>query len=81
MERDRKKISKVVAEMLNHPKGVHTEVLNQLERYIEDERMQAVGWSYAEACVIADSGEDIRKTLLPAFAKRAVEDLDLPLEK
>lgn len=38
----------------------------------------AIGWMYAEACVLMDKGEDIREIEAPYFLSRALLDLGQP---
>ena len=46
---------------------------------ISDERREgiclALGWMYAEACVLADKGFDIRKEDCSQYIDRAIKDL------
>jgi hypothetical protein len=45
--------------------------------------IQALGWMYAEACILADAGTDIRKVEVPTLIARIQRDIpeladDLP---
>jgi hypothetical protein len=81
MERDKIVIMNVVSEMLDkgNKLGIYptTELFNRLEKYIEQERVQALGWMHAEACTVAGNGGDIRKREVPNIIKRAKSDLNL----
>lgn len=70
MERDEKII-------LNILESHEPNVLKRLVAYVEQERSQALGWAYAEACVVMDANKDVRKMEVPVFIKRAYTDLDL----
>lgn len=81
MERDRIKIKEIVKELLDIADFLDREeelkIVENLEAYIEQERIQAIGWMHAEACTTADRGEDIRETECSGMLERAQSDLNL----
>ena len=81
MKRDRIAICKIISEMLDDPDeiGIYQtgRCFDRLEKYIEAERIQAIGWMHAEACTTLDSGSDIRETEISGMLERAERDLDL----
>lgn len=62
MKRDKKKICEIISTMLDNPnkEGIFptTNAYNNLEEYIEQERLQTLGWMYAYVC---SNSEDIKK--------------------
>jgi len=46
-----------------------------LERLIDAARVEAIGWTHADACADLDSGKDPRKKLVPEMLERAMLDL------
>ncbi len=62
--KDRKEIVKIISNMLDNPDsyGIYptATAYGKLEMYVTQERMQALGWMYAEACNALDRGEDVR---------------------
>jgi len=81
MERDRKKICEIFSVMFDNvdETGIYptTEAYNKLEKYIEQERLQAIGWMHAEACTTIDRGGDIREVEISGMVERAMYDLEL----
>lgn len=81
MEKDRAEICKIISEMLDSPDdaGIYptTRAYDKLEEYIHAQRMEALGWMHAEACVNADEGCDPRTREVPEIIGRMVDDLEL----
>lgn len=79
MEKDRKIICDVISEMLDNPDHLEiyktSEVYNKLERYIEQERMIAIGWTHADSCIDLDKGNDPRKKEVGGLIERALKEL------
>ncbi len=79
MDRDRTKICKIISEMLDNPdeNGIYptSTAYTKLELYIEAQRFEAIGWTYADACVTLDKGEDPRLQNVPNILERAKIDL------
>ena len=79
MEKDRKKISKIITEMLDNPEPVGifktTKAYDELEAYVREQRVQALGWMLEECCSTIEKGNDPRKTLIGDMITRAENDL------
>ncbi len=79
MDKDRTEICKIISEMLDSPDkhGIYSTstAYTKLEHYIEQERIMAIGWTHAEACVTLDRGGDPRITNVPMILERAKRDL------
>lgn len=41
---------------------------------MKDQIVQAIGWTWAEACSRTDKGEDVRQVNIPLILERAKED-------
>ncbi len=85
MNRDRSEIVGILKDMNDskefceiHP---NTVAINKLEQYVEKERAEAIGWTYAEACTLADGGRDIRRVEVPSILSKAYQDLNLAPKK
>ena len=80
MDKDRIAICKIISEMLDNPDkyGIYptSTAYSKLELYIEGERMQAIGWAHADACIALDKGKDYRDKYVPEILNRAKIDLD-----
>ncbi len=78
--KDRTKICKIISNMLNNPNehGIYPTdtAYSQLEMYMIQERVQVLGWMYAEACNALDRGEEIRTMEIPDILARMHKDLD-----
>lgn len=78
-KRDRTKICQILSRMLDNPDkvGIYptSTAYAELEHYIEQVRMEAVGWMHAEACIILDKGEDPRTVEVPYIIVRASAQL------
>ncbi len=70
MEKDRLKISKIISELYPSRK-----TYTELEKYVEEQRAEVIGWMYAYACVLLDKGEDLRKVEVPIIHEQAKVDL------
>ena len=79
MDKDKIEICNIISEMLDN-QGEHgiyptTVCYEKLERYIEGVRIEAIGWTHADACCSLANGFDPRKTLVPELLERALIDL------
>ena len=78
-EKDRRKICEIISnKMLDNPDEHEiypTKAYSGLEAYVEEVRMEAIGWTYAYCCSSLDEGIDPRKTLVPEIIKAAEKDL------
>jgi len=66
-----------VAKILKN-NGVHQEnnyMAEHIAQQIKEARIEAVGWTWAEACTDTDNGYDIRKRLVPTLIDGAQRDL------
>ena len=52
-----------------------TQAYNELEELLKKVRLQAIGWTWAEACCQLDDGKDPRKYEVPELLPRAERDL------
>ena len=79
MDKDRTAICNIISEMLDNPGECEiyptSRAYDALEKYIEGVRIEALGWSYADACVHLDKGEDYRQIEVPSILNRAIADL------
>lgn len=80
MKADRAKICKIVSEMLDDPDeaGIYPTgtCFTKLEHYLEEVRMQSIGWMHAVACITLDKGGDPRLTEVPDIIARARIELE-----
>jgi len=81
MDKDRQVVCDIVSEMLDHPDehGIYptTTAYYKLVNYIEQERIQALGWAIAECCTTLDKGDDPRFHDLSEILSRAIQDLSV----
>ena len=79
MDKDRTAICKIISKMLDNPdkSGIYptSTAYTELEHYIEGVRMEAIGWTHADACTELDKGGDPRMTEVPDMLGRAIVDL------
>lgn len=79
MDKDRTTICNIISNMLDNPDqyGIYptTKAFDELESYIEGVRTEAIGWTYADACISLDKGIDYRKITVPSILARAEVDL------
>lgn len=79
MDKDRTEIYNTISEMLDNPDkyGIFptTECYDKLERYIEEVRIESLGWALAESCTTLDKGKDPRKSEIGEILERALVDL------
>ena len=79
MMNDRTEICRIISEMLDNPDkhGIYptSTAYTKLELYIEQVRMEAIGWMYAYACVALDKGNDPRTIEVPKVIEDAMVDL------
>jgi len=82
MEKDRTAICNIIGEMLDNPDevGIYptTKACDALETLVNDERVIAIGWTHADACVDLDQGNDPRKKEISSMLDRALVDLNQP---
>jgi len=78
-EKDRIKICEIISNMLDNPDEHEiyptSKAYSELEAYVEEVRMEAVGWAYAYCCSLLDSGDDPRTHEVPKMLKAAKKDL------
>ncbi len=83
MDKDRTEICKIISEMLDNPDeyGIYPTSIayTKLEEYIEEIRIEAIGWAHADACVTLDKGNDYRKVDISSILRRAKKDLEVEL--
>ena len=62
MKKDRTQLSRIISEMLDNPNRYDIyptgKAYDELERYIEEVRIKALGWAYSDACIHIDKGID-----------------------
>ncbi len=79
MIKDRTVICDIISEMLDNPDehGLYpTSVcFEKLNKYIESQRIEAIGWSYAYLCSKTDNGFDIRQLEAPEMLEAGLNDL------
>ena len=79
MSDDRMKICEIISDMLDGPDDVGiyptSTAYTRLERYIEEVRMEALGWAHAYFCVALDGGMDPRLQEVPEMLAQAKKDL------
>jgi len=79
MEKDRTQICNIISGMLDNPDkhGIYptAKAYDELEKYIEGVRAEAIGWTHADACVALDNDQDYRLVEIPEILKRASIDL------
>jgi hypothetical protein len=79
IKRDRAKICEIVGGMLDTPDDVGiyntTECYQKLLDYVNQERILALGWMQAYACVSNDDGIDIREVIISDILDKASKDL------
>ena len=76
---DRAKICDIISDMLDNPDevGIYqtTKAFNRLEELVRTAKFEAVGWMYAEACLLMDAGKDPRKVNCAEILERAEKEL------
>jgi hypothetical protein len=79
MDKDRTEICRIISEMLDNPRECEiyptSKAYDELEKYIEGIRIEALGWAYADAYTVLDNGQDYRKVEIPSIIERATKDL------
>lgn len=77
---DRQVICDIISEMLDNPDkyGIYptTIAYDKLEKYVSDERTAAVGWMYAEACVLEEIGVSIQNYDISELIPRIDKELN-----
>ena len=72
-ERIRGIICDLMSEMLDNPdkSGIYptSKFMSKMEDFVIEERQFIVGKTYAQACILADRGRDLRKYPFPKFAE------------
>ncbi|MCP4256844.1 MAG: hypothetical protein GY774_04855 [Planctomycetes bacterium] len=84
MKQDKEAISNVITRMLENPteEGIYptSTAFIALEHYIENQRLQAIGWMHTKACDLLDTGSDPRTIEVRLINEQAVKDLEDRLE-
>lgn len=79
MDKDRTAIFEIISEMLDNPDecGIYptTVAYNKLEALVHGARIEAIGWTHADACCDLDDGRDPRQKEVPEMLKRSNIDL------
>ena len=79
MEKDRKAICDIISEMFKtvDAAGIYSTstAFTRLEHYIEQQRIEAIGWTHAFACTSLDKGGDPRIFEVPSILDAARRDL------
>ena len=79
MKRDRSTVYDIINDMLNNPdaQGIYptSTAYIRLEHYIEQVRMEAIGWTHASMCIMLDRGIDPRSEEIPGLLAQAEKDL------
>ena len=79
MEKDRKAVCTIISEMLDNPDDVGiyptSTAYTRLEHYIEQQRIEAIGWTHSYACKELDEGGDPRIVEVPLILNAALQDL------
>ena len=79
MKKDRKVICEIISEMLDNPDeyGIYptSNAYDKLETLVNDRRVKAIGWIYADVCIVLDNKEDYRQKDVPEILERALIDL------
>ncbi len=79
MNKDRKVICDIISKMLDNPDkyGIYptTKAYDELEDYVQEIRMETLGWIHADACCHLDKKIDYRTIECPSIAKRALLEL------
>ena len=79
MDKDRTKICTIISKMLDNPDkhGIFptATAYTELELYVEEQRIEAVGWTWAEACTLLDQGIDPRTYEVPKVLESTQKDL------
>ncbi len=80
MDKDRTAICDIISEMLDNPDKNEiyptSTAFVKLEHYVEQQRLEALGWAHADACVMLDKQLDPRTEEVPGIVKRALVDLE-----
>ena len=84
VSQDRSAICDIISEMLDDPRdgGIYrtTRAYNKLESLLKCARAQAAGWTWTEACMQLDRGDDPRQYEIPALLPRIEHDLNPPAQ-
>jgi len=82
---DRKHIYHIMSEMLDNPDscGLYqtTKAFNELEKLVNDARLEAAGWTWALACTQLDSNIDPREYNQVNIIEQIQKDLNPPYKK
>lgn len=52
------------------------ERVNECRKAVDAAKIQAIGWMYAEACILQELGKDIRNADVSKILERAKKDLN-----
>jgi hypothetical protein len=78
-EADRIEICKIITKMLDNARdGLYptSTAYTELEHYVNQVRVQAVGWMHARACTMLDQGDDPRLADVPTILQHAADELN-----
>ena len=79
---DRSNVHEIIEEMIENPDayGIYhtTKTFNQLEALLNTARIEAVGWTWAKACLLLDDGKDPRGYEMSQLIEQATKDLNPP---
>ena len=77
-DKDRTEICDIISEMLDNPDKVGIfptgTAYTKLELYVEAQRTEAIGWTWAKACTLLDKGSDPRTHETPKLLADAQKD-------
>jgi hypothetical protein len=80
MKKDRAAIAEIISHMLDNPGPDEiyptSTAYRRLEQYVEEQRVQALGWAYTDSCIMLDNGDDPRLSEVPDIIARAAYDLE-----
>ena len=69
-------ISETLARQLLHGLATSADTISGLTRQVTEIRALTVGWTWAEACIQLDRGEDPREQEMPVLLERAEQELE-----
>jgi hypothetical protein len=79
MDKDRAAICEIMSEMLDNPDdcGIYptTVAYNKLETLVHTARVEAIGWTHADACHDLDAGRDPRQKEVSEMLERAISGI------
>lgn len=79
MKQDRAAIHTIIGDMLGNPdkRGIYptSTAFQRLELYIEQQRINALGWTLADCCLALDNGDDPPLADIPGQIARMQKEL------